>query len=392
MAARARLQSPLLVAESSRASRSQVRELAIQVRLSRFSGGDGTGASAIATAPAPLVTIGGTGSGATATAVVSGAGAVSFVRITNQGSGYTSSSISITGGGGTGATAVASTGSSVPNMSCPGQDPNSLFFFTLENSPQWLNPTQPLPYSSQFKCYDGMAILNQVQPAPYDGMYKFPSITGIDPTNGKPLAGAAGTNCTICVANPTDGLPMLPAGKYVVEMIVPPGYELVKEEDKNILIGDNYIAPVTQQFAGLGSIFILPDQAELNSGYNPNNPQNPTQTLGRTTFPSHEGDTGSVEAFWPCVGAQRVVPDYISLFPQSKEVAPFAGATRNLCDRKEVTLTDQTAALAKFWVFSSTHIAAKYTGHYHRRSIVGVRSVLAAIRGKVRSPELAGVV
>ena len=66
-------------------------------------------------------------------------------------------------------------------------------------------------------------------------------------------------------------------------------------------------------------------------------------TFGRTTLPSHEGDTGSVETFWPCVGAARVVPDYISLFPQSHEVAPFAGATRNLCDRKEVTLDDQTA-------------------------------------------------
>ncbi len=44
---------------------------------------------------------------------------------------------------------------------------------------------------------------------------------------------------------------MLPPGKYVVEVVVPPGYELVKEEDKNILLGDNYIAPVTQQFAGL---------------------------------------------------------------------------------------------------------------------------------------------
>ena len=32
---------------------------------------------------------------------------------------------------------------------------------------------------------------------------------------------------------------MLPQGKYVVEVVVPPGYELVKEEDKNILIGDD---------------------------------------------------------------------------------------------------------------------------------------------------------
>src|ERR1700719_2598424 len=146
-------------------------------------------------------------------------------------------------------------------------------------------------------------------------------------------------------------------------MVVRHGYELVKEEDKNILIGDNYIAPVTVQFPGLaGSVYILPDQAMIGAAYNPNNIQNPTQDFGRPTFPQSEGDTGSVEVFWPCVGASRIVPDYISLFPQSLEVAPFAGATRNLCDRKEVTLTDQTSALAKFWVFSSTHVAAHFTG------------------------------
>src|ERR1700745_1197978 len=101
---------------------------------------------------------------------------------------------------------------------------------------------------------------------------------------------------------------MLPAGKYVVEMIVPPGYELVKEEDKNILIGDTYIAPVVQEFAGLGTIYILPDQAAIGSTYTPYNPQNPTQDMGAA--PRHEGDTGSVETFWPCVGQERVVPDF----------------------------------------------------------------------------------
>src|SRR5579864_6415990 len=133
--------------------------------------------------------------------------------------------------------------------------------------------------------------LNQLQPAPYDGMYAFPSVTRLDPQSGKP----AGTNCTACIANPDSsdpyrsGAPMLPAGKYVVEVVVPPGYELVKEEDKNILIGDNYIAPVTQEFGGLGNIFILPDQASVASGqqypgpaYNTYNNQNPTQNLGTT--------------------------------------------------------------------------------------------------------------
>ena len=81
---------------------------------------------------------------------------------------------------------------------------------------------------------------------------------------------------------------------------VPPGYELVKEEDKNILMGDTYTAPVTTQFAGLGNIFIMPDQARSPPAYNPNNSLNPTTDLGVT--PRHEGDTGSVETFWPCVG------------------------------------------------------------------------------------------
>ena len=259
-----------------------------------------------------------------------------------------------------------------PNMSCPGQSTTDLFYFTLYNQPDWLDaynnggtPVHTLPNNSEFKCYDGMHNWNQLQPAPYDGMYQFPSVTGVNPTTGKPTL----TNCTICIPNPapaTDwshGLPMLPAGKYVVEMIMPPGYELVKEEDKNILIGDNYIAPVTVQFPGLGSaIYILPDQAAVATTFSANNPQNSTTDLGRTTLPSHEGDTGSVEVFWPCVGEARVVPDYISLFPGSSEVAPFAGATRNLCDRKEITLDNQMSALAKFYVFTSTHVAAHFTG------------------------------
>ncbi len=243
-----------------------------------------------------------------------------------------------------------------PNMNCPGQETTSPFYYSLKDSEQWLNPGAPLPYDSQFKCYDGWAMLNQLQPAPYDGMYKFPSVTARNPSSGQ----ATGTNCTACVANPVDSTPMLPAGKYVVEVIVPPGYELMKEEDKNILLGDNFIAPVSQQFAGLGNIFIMPDQAAMNSTYNPYNSLNQTTDLGAQA--RHEGDTGSVETFWPCVGQERIVPDYVSLFPGSQQASPFAGATRHLCDRKEVKLSDQMTVLAKFYVFSSTHIAGHYTG------------------------------
>jgi Abnormal spindle-like microcephaly-assoc'd, ASPM-SPD-2-Hydin/Bacterial cadherin-like domain/Multicopper oxidase len=255
----------------------------------------------------------------------------------------------------------------VPNMNCPGQDPNSPFFQSLKDSKQWLdqlgvpNATKtPLPNGSQFKCYDGWSQLNQVQPAPYDGMYKFPSVTSVvltGPTAGQP----ATTNCTICIDNPSgDGTKMLPAGKYVVEVVLPDGYELVKEEDKNILLGDVYIAPVTQQFAGLGNIFIMPDQAAVNEFYNKTNPIQSTTNNG--AVPRHEGDTGSIESFWPCVGQVRVVPDYNSLYPAAGQAAPFAGAARALCDRKEVTLEDQSTALAKFYIFSSTHVAGHFTG------------------------------
>lgn len=250
----------------------------------------------------------------------------------------------------------------IPNMNCPGQEATDPFFFTLKNTTQWLDPQQrALPSNAQFKCYDGMHVFNQLQPAPYDGMYQFPSVTSRDPHTGKPT----GTNCdpTVCAPNPTgDGTMMLPSGKYVVEVVVPPGYELMKEEDKNILIGDNFIAPVTQQFAGLSNIYILPDQATVNATYNANNPQNPTSHLGSVTFPRSEGDTGMTETFWPCAGNLRIVPDYLSLFPGAKEVAPFAGASRRLCDRKEVRLDNQMTVLAKFYLFSSTHVASHFTG------------------------------
>ena len=253
-------------------------------------------------------------------------------------------------------------GTSKPYMSCPGQDPAGMFMFTLLNQPNYLNPGTAIPNNSQFKCYDGMQNWVQLQPAPYDGMYQFPSIAGRNTTTGVPVGGTgavAGTNCTICGLAPDGVTPMLPAGRYVVEMIVPPGYELVKEEDKNILLGDAYEGPVTSQFAGFGNIFIMPDQASVSS-YNSNNPLIPSTDEGVT--PRHEGDTGSVETFWPCVGAARIVPDFVSLFPGSGQNAPFAGAKRNLCDRKEVVLEDQMSVLAKFYVFTSTHVAGHFTG------------------------------
>ncbi len=295
------------------------------------------------------------------------------------------------------------TGTPLPYLSCPGQGLAStganpdLFYFTLFDQPNYLDwynsvhnggTLHTLPYNSQFKCYDAMKINNQIQPAPYDGRYSFPSSLGINPATGKLVstvgttngvtASMAGTNCTVCVANPdtTDayrsGTPMLPPGNYVVQVVMPPGYEIYKEEDKNLLIGDDFIAPVTQQFAGLGAdIFIIPDQASVASmydpnatGYNPNNFQNETTSLNLQggSLSGVPGFPGYQDPVWPCVGEMRTVPDYLSLFPGALETAPFAGATRPLCDRKEVTLNNQMSVRVKFALFTSTHIAAKFTG------------------------------
>jgi hypothetical protein len=265
-------------------------------------------------------------------------------------------------------------GSYVPNMNCPGQDPNSGFFATLQGSKMWLDTAdttgnkKKLASNSQFKCYDGWSQLNQIQPAPYDGKYTFPSTVEHDPVTGRPagtgsLNGAAtpliGTNCNICVANPDDGTPMRPAGKYVVEAVMPPGFEIVKEEDKNILMGDIYVAPVSQQFAGLGNVFILPDQAAVNAYYNANNPLNSTSNLGVL---NPREDFASSDQMWPCVGKTRIVPDTMSLFPTVGQTAPFAGASRPLCDRKEVSLTDQMGVSARFYAFTKNHIAGHFVG------------------------------
>ena len=272
-----------------------------------------------------------------------------------------------TDGTGTGTLLTTGTGADagyVPNMNCPGQDPTSGFFATLQGSKMWLDTPDPvthtkkqIAYKAQFKCFDGWAMLNQIQPATYDGHYAFPSVTDRNPNTGRPSA----TNCKICVANPDDGNPMLPAGDYIVEVVPPAGYEVVKEEDKNILMGDVYIAPVTQQFAGFGAIFIMPDQATVAANYNPNNAVNSSNNLGSSVMPRSIQAVFDLQ-FWPCVGTTRVVPDYNSLYPGVQQTAPFAGSTRAVCDRKEVNLADQMGANAAFFMFTKAHKAGRFYG------------------------------
>jgi len=163
------------------------------------------------------------------------------------------------------------------------------------------------------KCYDGMRNWNQARPAVFDGGYAF--------------------------NEDMDGNPLKP-GTYVVEVEVPKGYQILKEEDVNVGFGESYAR--------------VPVDVVYPSG-------------GTATVPGPEivgdrqiGDVGIAQA--RCVGKLRTVPAYLSIYPAALEPAPFAGMERPLCDKREVQLIDQAQANAEFWVFTQTPVSGHGVG------------------------------
>ncbi|OCC14280.1 hypothetical protein DBT_2352 [Dissulfuribacter thermophilus] len=127
-------------------------------------------------------------------------------------------------------------------------------------------------------CFDGLRNFNQIRLGVFDGGYAF------------------------------DGLQQ---GIYIVEAVPPPGYELLKEEDKNVDFGETYI-PATEALPPV------------------------------------------------CVGDPHTVPLKMSLFPTLD--APFAGETRPLCDRKQIRLSDGQNSAADFFMFTQVPIAGQFVG------------------------------
>ncbi|HZQ22691.1 MAG TPA: PKD domain-containing protein, partial [Terriglobales bacterium] len=187
-----------------------------------------------------------------------------------------------------------------PPTDCPGQDPAEPFVTEVLGG-------------DVTRCYDGLHNFNQVRPGVFDGGYAFGRAAG-DPD--------------------------LPPGKYVVEVVPPPGYELVKEEDYNITIGDVF-APATIVLPNGAVASIMPDQATVAAAVQPPSP-----------------DHGIFSP--PCVGELHRVPHFLSLFPN--DVAPFADSDRPLCNRKEVTVTPGAQANSDFYLFTSTPVAGHMVG------------------------------
>jgi large repetitive protein len=166
---------------------------------------------------------------------------------------------------------------------CPG-DPEDLFY-------------------NNGRCYDGMYNWNQVRPGVFDGGYAF--------TEYYPGGITVNEDGSITPDIPDEAPVPLPAGQYIVEVIPPAGYEIVKSQDRNVDFGDDYLV----------SPMLLPPQ---------------------------------------CVGEEYPVPPELSLFPG--EPAPKAGDILNLCDRKLVSLSNGQNAAADFFLFTHTPIAGHIVG------------------------------
>lgn len=136
------------------------------------------------------------------------------------------------------------------------------------------------------KCYDGLRNFNQVRPAVFDGGWAF---AGYDELTGEGL---------------------LP-GIYIAEAVPPPGYKIVKAQDRNVDFGENY-TPSTLALAA------------------------------------------------ECVGEPYVVPAELSLFPGVP--AALAGQSLPNCDRKRLLLTAGKNAAADFFMFTDTPVSARVKG------------------------------
>ena len=184
------------------------------------------------------------------------------------------------------------------------------------------------------RCFDGLRNFNQIRPGVFDGGYAFADydLTHLGLVNpGAATAIQAYYTAVETAVGPDVAaklqLGLIPAD-YIVEAATPPGYKLVKEEDKNVDFGDEY----------------LPSPAALAA---------------------------------TCVGDPRVVPPYLSMTTKdgsgaldqlipgiaaADAAAPFAGVERPLCDRKKVPLSAAQNAAAEFFLMTDVPVAANVSG------------------------------
>ena len=149
------------------------------------------------------------------------------------------------------------------------------------------------------ECAETLQTWNTVRPGVFDGGWAFTTyFTFADPAVETPLPGGR---------------------TYIVEAVPPAGYEIAKEEDRNVDFGDTY-----------------------------------------------EPSPLAIPA--PCVGtpsnlqAAHVVPQFLTLFPDAQIPAYRAGQTTPLCNMKQVPLADMQNAAVDFHFFTEVPKGARGVG------------------------------
>lgn len=149
-------------------------------------------------------------------------------------------------------------------------------------------------------CYDGLRNFNQVRPAVFDGGYAFWDHY----PQGQEYTGTATNALT----------PGLPQGYYIVEVVTPPGYEVQKEEDKNVDFGEVYQISTLNEAVG-------------------------------------------------CVGTRPYpVPQFLTLFPDVEIPAEYRTGNRPLCDKKAVEHFAKQNTAVDFHLFTTVPVSGHIVG------------------------------
>ncbi len=166
------------------------------------------------------------------------------------------------------------------------------------------------PFSPYVDCAEIIWTWQQVRPGLFDGVFSFDNLR---------------------------------SGTYIVEVIPPPTYEIVKEEDQNIYFPGQTLTPGTR--------------APVTPG-----PLAPSTPGPRAPIPGLENPS----TVWPCVGAMHHIPEFETMFPELQVPTinfPYDNTLMTpLCDRKQVTLTDGLNAVGAFPLFTQVPRAARFVG------------------------------
>ena len=164
------------------------------------------------------------------------------------------------------------------------------------------------------KCFDGLRNWNQMRPGVFDGGYAF--------------GGEA---------------PHMNSGYYIVQAYAPPGYELLREEHKNVDFGDEYAVPTLLPPACVGAPHTVPNLLAFVTVEDP------------AYVADHDGILPDDPANYQ--DGYRPIRSDAADFD-----APFATQIRPLCDARHIRVADGKNAAADFHFLTEVNKAAHVVG------------------------------